>query len=243
MVAGNYAPSFKDHLQPSLHRQTSITQNILIQKAKIITIWWHLRPHNQHDIQLNLLALDQTHHLDMKNTQWLKATTPITITIITRNDKWLPTTGIIAYYCYYFERSEQVFCCNHKCVKHMCIGIDPCTRAHCCAFLCNAHYVGVVNQKTVQSQCNSGRLLIAFWRICCIIFVFLFLFCVYLSMPLLVIYYLSACISFCSCISLLFEWMQSFADCSIRFDVDIHLKLIHKYRNILLMIGWFFIFW
>ena len=33
MVAGNYEPSFKDRLQPSLHRQTSITQNILIQKV------------------------------------------------------------------------------------------------------------------------------------------------------------------------------------------------------------------
>ena len=68
------------------------------------------------------------------------------------------------------KKSEQLLCSNNN----MCIVMDP--RTHCCACHCGAHYVSAVNQKTVQFQCKSGRLLIAFWRIC-VIFVFLFSFC------------------------------------------------------------------
>ena len=38
------------------------------------------------------------------NRQWLKATTSIIITIITRNHKSLPTKGMIVYCCYYLDK-------------------------------------------------------------------------------------------------------------------------------------------
>ena len=44
---------------------------------------------------------DQVHHLDIRNKEWLEATT--SIIIITKNCKWLPTTGIITYCWYYLE--------------------------------------------------------------------------------------------------------------------------------------------
>ena len=48
----------------------------------------------------------QVHHLHIRNEQWLKGTT--SITIITKHDRWLPTTGIIVYCCYYLERERAV---------------------------------------------------------------------------------------------------------------------------------------
>ena len=93
-------------------------------------------------------------------------------------------------------------------------------RTHCCACHCNAHCVGVVNQKTVQSQCKSGRLLSAVWRICCVIFLFLFCLCLCLLSIILSVF-----VSFWVGILWCSVWMQSFADCSIHFDVDIHVLL------------------
>ena len=63
-----------------------------------------------------------------------------------------------------WKGSEQLSCCNVKCVNVLCIGMNPCT--HSCA--CNRilHYVIAVNKKIVQFQCKSGRSLIAFGRIC-----------------------------------------------------------------------------
>ena len=44
---------------------------------------------------------------------------------------------------------EQLFCCNDKCVKDMCIGMNPCT--HSCAFHCNAHCVIAVTRSPFHS--------------------------------------------------------------------------------------------
>ena len=49
-------------------------------------------------------------------------------------NEWLPTKGIIAYYCYYWKSSEQLFCCSNRCVQNMWSGIDSCT--HLCACQC-----------------------------------------------------------------------------------------------------------
>ena len=100
-------------------------------------------------------------------------------------------------------RSEQSFCCSNRCVECMWIGMEPCT--HWCACHCNAHYVSAVNQKTVSIQCNSGRLLIAFWRICCVILCYFFILS-YLSL-LMVQYFV--CMYIILFVSLLFFCMNA----------------------------------
>ena len=117
------------------------------------------------------------------------------------------------------QRGQQSFCWNNKCNKLMCIGMDPCTLWYPCHFY--AHGVGAVNQKTVQSQCKSGCLLVASCRT---IFVALLLcscslFCSICLCLLIIIS--SAFISFCLCPYCYFVWLQSFADCPIHFVVDI----------------------
>ena len=84
---------------------------------------------------------------------------------------------------------EQLFCASNRCIEYMCIGLNPCT--HWCAYHYNAHYVSAVNQKTVPSQCKSGRLLIAFWRIFVMFMFLLFSLIYFLSVSLPTFYYLS----------------------------------------------------
>ena len=99
-------------------------------------------------------------------------------------------------------RTEQVDCWSNKCVEYMSIAMDPCT--HWSACYCNAHCVGAGKQKTVQSQCKSGRLLIDVWRICVILaFVLSPTVC-------LIIWWWLVC-------------MQPLVDCLIHFVVDIHI--------------------
>ena len=131
----------------------------------IIQTWTHLT------LIPSITNYDQLTHLDIKNKQRSTITTSIAIVLIRKiiNDcqqrASLYIVGII--------RKRSVFMMlqtNVLTVKCMCIGIDPCT--HLCACHCSAHCVSVVNQETVRSQCKSGRLLIAAWRISCVIFVF-----------------------------------------------------------------------
>ena len=87
-----------------------------------------------------------------------------------------------------WEKRQQLFCCINRCVKYWCIVMESCT--HSCACHCNAHYVIAVNKKTVPFLCNSGRSLIAFWRIWYVLFNlfcgFFFSFCLCLSLSVCV---------------------------------------------------------
>ena len=59
---------------------------------------WAHSLNGNHTIRNN----DQACDLDIEHKQWLKATT--SLTIISQNNKWSPTSDVIAYCCYYLER-------------------------------------------------------------------------------------------------------------------------------------------
>ena len=106
-------------------------------------------------------------HLDIKKKGWKQPPpTPSPQRMI--NDSWDGHHCILLLL--FGKTGEMLFCASNRYIKYMCIGMNPC--AQWCACHYNAHCVSAVNQKTVPSQCKSGRLLIAFWRIF-VIFLFL----------------------------------------------------------------------
>ena len=100
------------------------------------------------------------------------------------------------------KKSERLFSSNNKCIKYMCLGMNPCT--HRCACHYNAHYVSAVNQKTFSSQCNSVRFFVALWLILLSVFVWFYAF--------------SFCVSLWLLISVVCTSAVKKDDCFIHFD-------------------------
>ena len=93
--------------------------------------------------------------------------------------------GITAYCCYYLGGRRAVILRRQQMLSTYAHWKNPC--AHWSACHSNAQCVGAVNQETVPSQCKSGRLPIAFWRIC-IMFMFLLFSLIYLCLCLFLLF-------------------------------------------------------
>ena len=141
-----------------------------------------------------------------------------------KGNEWLPTRGIIIYYCYYLEKKRAVILLQQQ-MFWFSVHCNGCLHSLLCMSLqCTLCKRGQPKNRFIPVQLwTLTHCLLAYLMCYLTYFVCFFSFCSIVCVCLLSIF-LSVFVSLWLCILIWFLWMQSFADCSIHFDMDIHAK-------------------